>query len=230
MKLHTSALAAAALGLALAAPAWATDTWVLTEYTVSYDETTSFGNLAYAFSSGPLVGFAWSFSPSVQAISFGPTTTTAVFATPDFTVTANPGYLLSGPFTGFLGNVMYSELGAGATTSMAASSSVDIDAMGAMPLLVNIDKTTTATAVDFESGYFSEDISVPLIGFTSISFSGGTLTLVAGGGTFASIVAQPQNELSFSFTATPVPEPQTYALLLAGLAAVGWVVSRRAAG
>ena len=32
---------------------------------------------------------------------------------------------------------------------------------------------------------------------------------------------------SFEFVAAPVPEPQTYALALSGLALVGWVASRR---
>jgi hypothetical protein len=232
MKPHTALAApllAAALSLGAAAPALATDTWMLTEYTVSYDDSTPFGNLAFAFGSGSTVGFTWFFPTSVQAVSTGPATT-AAFSLPDFTVTANPGWLLSGPFTGFLGNVVYTEVGAGASTSMAAASSVQIDAMPAMPLLVNIDKTGTASGPGFESGYFAESIAVPLAGFSSVSFSGGTLTLVAAGGTFASIIAQPQNELTFSFTATPVPEPQTYALLLAGLAAVGWVVTRRGRG
>jgi hypothetical protein len=63
--------------------------------------------------------------------------------------------------------------------------------------------------------------------FNSFSFSGGSLSLQASGGLFSSIIGQPQNELRVSLVAMPVPEPETYAMLLAGLGVMALLFSRR---
>jgi len=60
-----------------------------------------------------------------------------------------------------------------------------------------------------------------------LDVSSGSIALSESGGSFASITAQPQNKFEISFTAMPVPEPETYAMLLAGLGALGWLTKRR---
>lgn len=66
-----------------------------------------------------------------------------------------------------------------------------------------------------------------MAGFSTASLSAASITLSASGGNFVSIGAQPQNKLRFEFTATPVPEPSVYALLLAGLGVLGLRSRRR---
>ena len=70
-------------------------------------------------------------------------------------------------------------------------------------------------------------MTVPVGGFTSLAQSNASLTLMADGGTFSNILSNPQNKLEYSFTATPVPEPETYVMLLSGIAALGWLARRR---
>jgi hypothetical protein len=77
------------------------------------------------------------------------------------------------------------------------------------------------------SGYFADEATAPIGNFSTVAVSAASLKLEAGGGAFALIGAQPQNELAFSFVANPVPEPETYAMLMAGLGVVGWVARRR---
>lgn len=84
---------------------------------------------------------------------------------------------------------------------------------------------TAAATVSFAtaasaSGFFVSPVpfyNVALTAFTNtlseVAFNGTGFTITQGGG-------------SVNFT-SPVPEPETYALFLAGLAAVGWTVRRR---
>ena len=227
MKIKSIAVAAAAL--CAAASASAMTTVVATEYTLSYDETTSFGFVASLFGSGPsTVGFTWSIPSSVGVFGLGGPPVPTAFALPSFTITANGSYSLSGGFSGSLGNLLYNEVGAGATTSASASASISFD--GGPPVLLAGALTKTVivpTAPVYENGYYSTSGTTPYGGFSTLSFSGGVLTLAAGGGTFANIQAQPQNELKFSFSAVPVPEPETYARMLAGLGLTSLVAHRR---
>ena len=223
MKLKSLAAAAALLVSGLAS---ATTTFNAGAFSVIYDETTtSFGWITSWFN-GPAgaTGFEWSVDPSVNVTSVGGAAASATFAIPDFTISANAGYALSGPVKSSLGNIVYFQSGAGATTSITATGNVSING-GANSLLPASPLTQTPSSPSL--GFFSGSSSFAAGNFNSFAVTGASITLSASGGSFAAIGGQPQNKLKFEFTAVPVPEPETYALMLAGLGAVGFLVRRR---
>lgn len=193
--------------------------------TLTYDETTTLGFLSSWFSSGSTYGFTWSLPGSASVVSFGATVIVNV-PLPSFTLAVNPGWTLSGPVSAFLGNPTFTEVG-GATTNIAGTADVSFDGGPATTIAGLSGFVITATAPGYLAGYFSSTTSVPVGGFTSLDISNTSLTLSASGGTFSNIVSSPQNKLEYSFSATPVPEPETYAMLLSGLGALGWLVRRR---
>ena len=223
MKLKSIAIAALA---SVAGLAGATTSWNLGPYTVSYDETTAgFGYLAGAsFGGGGWTSINWAIDPVVQASSS--TTTLATFTLPNFTITANPGYTLSGPITFTLGNISYAEFGNTAATSITATGSLTIDANPTITLPAT-PMTKVVTSPVF--GYFADTATLPYGAFGTLSVTGGSMTLgrTASGTSFAAIGAQNQNVYKVEFYTKAVPEPETYALMLAGLGLVGWMARRR---
>ena len=82
----------------------------------------------------------------------------------------------------------------------------------------------------FSIGYFSKSGPLAFGSFGSLLVGGGVLILASatnGISGFAAVLAQPQNQFSISFIAAAVPEPESYALLLAGLAVIGTILRRR---
>ncbi|MFZ2973243.1 MAG: PEP-CTERM sorting domain-containing protein [Ferribacterium limneticum] len=226
MKIRSLVLAIATLATVASAHA-AIQTADYGSYTVSYDDSTIFGGPTFNSSGGAgSVGFGWSIPDSVNASSSGLPIT--LFQLPDFTISAKAGWSLSGAFTASIGNLIFVE--AGGLTGVTAGGSVSVDGAPSIAFGGGLDRTVTISAPELTVGYFSGAATVPLGSFSTLLVTGGTLHLLTDGGPlggFATIAAQPQNTLSFGFVAAPVPEPESYAMLLAGLAVVGSMARRR---
>ena len=73
---------------------------------------------------------------------------------------------------------------------------------------------------------------MPMGSFNSLAFSGGQLTLSShdiNNISIGTISTTPGQSLRFSMytVAAPVPEPESYAMMLVGLLAVGTIIRRR---
>lgn len=193
--------------------------------TLDYTDDTPLGALSYTFSSsGNVVGFAWNL-PSLIAVA-GDAGTSATFNLPRFTLTVNPGYTLGGPVSVFLGNLVFNEF-SGADVAVSATGMLSFDGGAATPLGGTLTKTVTNTMANFAGGYFSGTQTVPFANFTTVAVTDAVLTLSVAGPGFGSILAQPQNELKFSFVANPVPLPPAVWLLASALSAMGAMSRRR---
>lgn len=219
---------AASLTLAMSA-ASAAASYNVGSATVAYDETTTFGNISSSFSSSnDTFGFSWTVPNTANIFSAG-TTEIAVFDLPSFKLTPNAGYTLGGPVRVTLGNFAFFEVG-GATTNISIAGDVSLN--GAPPTtlsgLLDFQITSSgSTPVSHVGGYLFLDQTYNPGAFNSLEVTNASITLSAANGTFSQIIANPQNKLEISFTAPPVPEPETAAMLLVGLVAVGWITQRR---
>jgi hypothetical protein len=198
------------------------------EYSVSYTGG-SFGGIASSSVSGDTYSFQWTVPNSVTATGSAASPALSTFVLPSFTLTAAAGYTL-GDFSVFLGNLSYVTVGGG---SVSATGSADFSVDGSTPVLLGgslVSTITSTPAPGITLGYLSASESAGVGSFSSLAVTNTTLVLGAGGGITDSIYAQPQNFLSFSFTADPVsavPEPASAWLLLAGAVGLAGVVRRR---
>lgn len=223
MKLK-SVLAAATL-LCTAGVASALTSQNFGSHTLVYDETTAFSFLSGSFTSGGGgAGFSWTVPNSANVASFGPLNIVTVNL-PSFTVTANAGWALSNA-SAFLGNITFTEVGA-ATTQIILHADVSLNGGAPVTLTDNLPWTPLPGGPGYLTGFFADTITAGPGGFTTLSVTNAHIDLSAVGGVFSAITAQPQNKLEVSLVAVPVPEPETYALLLAGLASLGWLSKRR---
>jgi hypothetical protein len=145
-----------------------------------------------------------------------------------FTLSANSGWQLSGDIGGFIGNLVYNLVGAGASVSAEVEGNLSVDGGPALAVGGLLTQTSTAGVPGvFEVGYLSGSQTANVGAFTTLSFTGGLLKLNASGGSFAAITAQPQNLMKIDVAVAEVPEPASMALMLAGLGALGSVYRRR---
>ena len=94
---------------------------------------------------------------------------------------------------------------------------------GATPSYVpSANATVTFNPLPAQSAFFQSPA-----GFYDLGFAAFTNTVSQVKVLSANEFLVDQGGGAFNFTATPVPEPETYALMLAGLAAMGFVVNRR---
>ncbi len=196
-------------------------------YSLEYDETTVFGDPTLSVGPGNSVGFAWSIPASVAVVSLGPTAASAPFLMPTYVITTNPGFALNGPITGFIGNLVFTDI-LGITTTATVSGALNINGAGDMPFSEALTKTVTLPiGLIGSSGFMSLSPSVAIGAFSSFAFSGGLLLEASGGDGFAQVLAQPQNVFRVSFEAAPVPLPA--AVWLFSSALIGLAVRRRSA-
>ncbi len=222
------ALAATALLFAMSA-ASATTVFDVGGATVTYDETTTLGFINSSSNGFQFESFNWIIPNSatlVNTVEF--TTEFLTVALPSFTISANPGFALS-DLTVFFGNPTFFDLGG--TSNILFSGDISIDGGSVIPVssLIDFVITNQNLSIALNAGFFSQTETLPGP-FTTFALSNASLLLTATvdpNGVVSSIVSNPQNKLEISYTVVAVPEPETGAMLLAGLAAMGWVVRRQ---
>ena len=212
--------AACAFGAMTLPAAAAVQTVNFTEYTLSYENSSALGGLAFTSGgSGGSLGFGWNIPDTVEASD-----TTLTVTLPSFTLTAAPGYLLKGTLSGFFGNLSFAE-GFGGTSSASIAGSVSIDGGAAMAVGGALDRTLITNKPAIRTGYYGLGGDLSYGTFSTLSVSGLTLTLSANEA--ASVYSANQGKLEIGFFAIPVPEPESYAMLLAGLGVVSMIARRR---
>lgn len=223
--MQLKSVAAAAALLIAASASSAMQTVDFGSHELEYDDTTVFGGIAGSYTAGGgAAGFSWTVPDSVQVSSFGDLES-ATFDLPSFTISAKAGWVLSDP-SAFFGNLVFTEVD-GATTQIKIYADVSVNGGPAVSLMDDVNWTPTASGPMFLNGYFGETFGPAAGGFNTLSVSNASIVLSATGGIFSSISSQPQNKLEVSLVAMPVPEPETYAMMLAGLGALGWMARRR---
>lgn len=221
------ALTGVVLSAAVATAAQAAS-WDLGTYTVTYDETTTFGYLAGAFTtSDNVVGFNWQFAGTAADFVSSLTTSSLALALPSFTITANASGALYGPVSITIGKLAFTEVGAQAATSAMLNGSYD-SGSGATAIGGSLSGFNVSTSGPVTSGSYVGTFTAPTGSFQSFDFSG-TLALAASGGAYSGIQPTPDNSVRVEFHAAVVPEPETYAMWFAGLLGMAALGRRRSA-
>ena len=226
MKFKHAFLGALSLVASMAASAATLD---LGSYILNYDDGTALGNPTASTGPGGAVSLSWSLGNAVSYLNVGPNPVVPVMVLlPTYSITAKPGFQLSGPLTGFTGNVIYAEfLGNTTVLELVGGMAIDGSVTG---IDVLFDKTPIVSVPGLaEVGTFSLNPVINVGNFTSFGFAG-NLILASVGTTelsLGAIQSRAENELKISFFATPVPVPPAAWLFSSAL--VGLVLRRRSA-
>lgn len=106
-----------------------------------------------------------------------------------------------------------------------------VDKVGAVNF--SFTENTSASNYAVNGGYWAPNTSIGLIG-TNMGFGGGTYSYVLGYNDSAGTATLGDWDdfvvgVNFTPMAAPVPEPETYAMLMAGLGILGWTAKRKRA-
>jgi hypothetical protein len=112
-------------------------------------------------------------------------------------------------------------LGSGSLLQGSVSTSPALNG-STLSFVPSANATVTFAPASGEAGFFQTPT-----GFYNLAFAAFTNTVSQVEVLSATEFRIRQGGGAFNFAATPVPEPETYALMMAGLAAVGFVVNRR---
>lgn len=225
MKMKQAFLGAMSLVASVAASAANLD---LGSFTLFYDEGTAFGDPVATVGPGNEVGFTWSLGSAVayQNVGGNPVVPNLI-QLPSYTVTAKPGFSLSGPLNSFSGNVVYSDFN-GNNTAMLLLGGVSFDGGAGINIDTEFTKTALISVPELaEVGSFSLEKQTPVGNFQTVSFIGSLLLISSGteGLSLAAIQSRSEDFFKVSFVATPVPVPPAAWLFSSAL--VGLVLRRR---
>lgn len=228
MMMKQAFLGALSLVASVAASATTLD---LGQYTLTYDETTAFGDpTLHTNGPGNAVSFGWSLGSAVSYLNVGPSTDLQKdVILPSYTITAKAGFALSGPIHGFTGKPIYTDF-QGNVTNMALIGDMSVN--GGSPIALHIDFVKApliSVPLLGEVGTMSLDVNAVLGNFTSLGFAGKLQMSSSGtaGLSLAAIQSRTESDDAFkvSFFATPVPVPPAAWLFSSAL--LGLVLRRR---
>lgn len=220
----------------VAAPAAVLD---LGAYTLTYDETTVFGDPTLT-SSGPgnAKSFGWSLGSAVNYMNVGPSTDpgalTQGILLPTYTVAANAGFTLSGPVSGLLGTPLYTEFTGGVgspfnVTNMKLSGVMSVNGGAGAAFEQDAVKTAIISSPGLaEVGTMSLNLNAAIGNFTSFTFNGALILSSTGTPeslSLAAIQSRTEDVFQVSFLATPVPVPPAAWLFSSAL--IGLVLRHR---
>ncbi len=195
-------------------------------FTITYDTA-----LTGLFGTPTLVGNVLSWFPSgspgfTAQSSSGFAVTNSTFS---LMVTADAGYTLNG-FSLVEGGDYFYFGDTGATAGVDVSGQLRVTSLPGSTSATSIVETTTYSANSFlnfdTNNWAASAATTPLTGVTqaNVSVQNILAAYVLGGAGYSFIE---KKEAFLTLSVSPVPEPETYALFLAGIAAVGFVVARR---
>jgi hypothetical protein len=225
MKLKSIAVAVA-LASSAAGALSASVTLSGSTFDVTYDSA-----LVGLFGTPTLIGDVLSWFPSgspgfTAQTSGGISVTNSTFA---MTVAAKPGYYLASFGLGEGGDYFYFGTGAGVAVS---------GQLRVTPLPGSVSSTPIAPTTTFSSNVFpdfstdnwaasSAPINAPAMTTLANVSVQNILAAYANPSEFPSYAFIEKKEAFLTVSTVPVPEPETYAMMLAGLGVIGFLASRR---